>query len=64
MAHDYYVRTTSGTYQDDRHEFGSEWKGVAAGDLAAHHFANPKLEIVTAKDHEKASRKAAKEEES
>jgi len=64
MAHDYYVRTTSGTYRDGRHEFGPKWKGVAAGELAAHHFNDPKLEIVTALEHAKASRKAAKEEES
>ena len=64
MAHDYYVRTTSGEYRDDRHEFGPKWKGVAAGELAAHHFDNPKLEIVTAEEHQKASRKAVKDEES
>jgi len=64
MAHDYYVRTTSGTYQDGRREFGPKWTGVAAGELSATHFNDPKLEIVTAKEHEKASRKAVKEEES
>ena len=61
---DYYVRTTSGTYQDGRHEFGPKWKGVAAGELAAHHFNDPQLEIVTAQEHQKATHKAAKEEES
>jgi len=64
VGFDYYVRTTSGTYQDGRHEFGPKWTGVAAGELAAHHFANPKLEIVTAEEHAKATRKAVKEEES
>ena len=64
MAHDYYVRTTSGTYRDDRHEFGPKWKGVAAGELSAAHFNDPKLEIVTAEEHAKAKGKAAKEEES
>ena len=48
MAHDYYVRTTSGEYRDDRHEFGPKWKGVAAGELSATHFNGPKLEIVAA----------------
>jgi len=64
MAHDYYVRTTSGTYRDDRHEFGPKWQGVAAGELSATHFGDSKLEIVTAEEHQKATRKAAKEEES
>ena len=64
MAHDYYVRTTSGEYRDDRHEFGPKWKGVPAGELRSNHFSDPQLEIVTAEEHAKASRKAAKEEES
>ena len=64
MAHDYYVRTTSGTYRDDRHEFGPKWKGVAVGELSATHFNDPKLEIVTAEEHARLSRKAAKEQES
>ena len=64
MAHDYYVRTTNGEYRDDRHEFGSKWKGVAAGELSATHFNDPKLEIVTAEEHARLSRKAAKEQES
>ena len=51
MAHDYYVRTTSGSYRDDRHEFGSKWQGVAAEELTATHFNDPKLEIVTAEEH-------------
>jgi len=64
MAHDYYVRTTSGEYRDDRHEFGPKWKGVAAGELSATHFNDPKLEIVAAEEHTKAKNKAIKEEES
>jgi len=62
MAHDYYVRTVSGSYRDDRHEFGPKWKGVPAGELRSSHFNEPQLEIVTAEEHTKASRKAAKEE--
>jgi len=49
---DYYVRTTGGTFSDGRHEFTTEWQGVAAAGLSASHFANPKLEIETAAEHE------------
>jgi len=64
MAHDYYVRTTNGTYRDDRHEFGPKWKGVAAGELRSNHFNDPQLEIVAAEEHAKAKNKAIKEDES
>lgn len=59
---DYYVRTKSGTFRDDRHEFTTKWKGAAAGDLKRRHFDNPNLEIVTAEEHTRQSRKAAKED--
>jgi hypothetical protein len=48
---DYYVRTVGGSYQDSRHEFTTEWQGVTAGTLNSSHFADPKLEIVTAEEY-------------
>ena len=61
---DYYVRTVSGEFRDDRHHFTAKWTGVSAGELSSAHFDNPKLEIVTAEEHAKAKNKAIKEEES
>lgn len=50
---DYYVRTKQGEYRDSRHAFSGKWTKVPAGELRAAHFDNPKLEIVTAEDHER-----------
>ena len=53
---DYYVRTVSGEFRDDRHHFTTKWTGVITGELSSVHFDNPKLEIVTAEQHRKGRR--------
>jgi len=54
---DFYVRTKQGEFRDDRHQFTTKWKGVAAGEISSVHIENPNLEVLTAEEYARTTKR-------